>query len=286
MKSALLMNRILISVIIPTFRDWDRLQLCLDALSEQTLKPDEFEIIVVNNDPSDQPPSTFKISTNTTITNEHLKGSYAARNKGIKHAKTEILAFTDSDCIPDKKWLESGVQKINHGNDMIAGKVEFFFRNKEPNVYEYIDSATKMNQKHYASIGFGATANLFVKRSVIEVVGIFNEQLKSGGDYEFGMRATSSGFKIKYSELAKVKHPARSTWSEIIKKSKRVTQGINDLQKAGSTIHTVSIRSFIPIIRLPKNNFYPNPSIIFLLKVCFMINIKKYTALYYRIYHG
>src|SRR5690554_2984846 len=94
-----------ISVIIPTYKDWERLALCLQALENQSFKPSNFEIIVINNLPGDLPPAAFKLPKNAVLVDEGKPGSYAARNTGIGMAKGEILAFTDSDCIPHKDWL-------------------------------------------------------------------------------------------------------------------------------------------------------------------------------------
>ena len=43
-----------VSVIIPTYHDWDRLKLCLKALEQQRYPTDRFEVLVVNNDPEGQ----------------------------------------------------------------------------------------------------------------------------------------------------------------------------------------------------------------------------------------
>jgi GT2 family glycosyltransferase len=40
-----------VSVVIPTYRDWDRLRVCVDALRRQTYPAESFEVIVVDNDP-------------------------------------------------------------------------------------------------------------------------------------------------------------------------------------------------------------------------------------------
>ncbi|MEQ8961723.1 MAG: glycosyltransferase family A protein, partial [Coleofasciculus sp. C2-GNP5-27] len=62
---------------------------------------------------------------------ESTPGSYAARNKGISLAKGEVIAFTDADCIPDAKWLESGLHRLLTIPDcgLVAGRVELFFQN-------------------------------------------------------------------------------------------------------------------------------------------------------------
>ena len=72
------MKKPLISVIIPTYHDWQRLRACLNALKLQTLSYDKFEIIVINNDHNDLVPPDIN-GKNLTVLSQPIKGSYAAR---------------------------------------------------------------------------------------------------------------------------------------------------------------------------------------------------------------
>src|SRR5262245_61336705 len=116
-----------VSVIIPVWNDSHRLKACLQALELQTYPRTLYEVIVVDNasdEPADRVASEF--SKARTIT-EPTQGSYAARNKGISVAKGEILAFTDSDCVPALDWLEKGVSNMTRVPrcGLLAGRVEF-----------------------------------------------------------------------------------------------------------------------------------------------------------------
>jgi hypothetical protein len=79
--------------------------------------------------------------------------------------------------------------------------------------------------------GFGATANLFTRRYVFEAVGGFDARLKSCGDREWGMRVRDAGYRLAYSDTARVFHPARRTWGELIKKTARVSGGMFELSR-------------------------------------------------------
>ena len=114
-----------VSVIIPTYHDWDRLKLCLNALAQQSYPKDRFEVLVVNNDPEDQPPYVVA-SGNVRLLEEAKSGSYAARNAAIRVAKGEVFAFTDSDCIPDQDWLKHGISAIQSGAERVGGAVVLF----------------------------------------------------------------------------------------------------------------------------------------------------------------
>lgn len=214
-----------VSVIIPTFRDWDRLRLCLDALCAQTYSKDCFEVIVVNNDPKsicpfDLPESNMKLAF------ESISGSYAARNTGIEVSKGEILAFTDSDCIPNPDWIEKGIRCLyNRNAGMVGGYIEFVFQN--PNsASELLDVASHMdNERSIVRHSCAVTANLFVRREVFDSVGFFNRAVKSGGDIEFTQRASSNGFLIVFCADSIIKHPTRK-FTEKIKKSYRVGKGL------------------------------------------------------------
>ena len=110
--------------------------------------------------------------------------------------------------------------------------------NFEWNIWEYFDSAGKLNQKYYVeNANFGATANLFVRHSVFVKYGFFLSILESGGDYEFCRRVTKSGEVLLFASNALVFHPARSSLKSKLAKSKRIAEGQRKLSRMGLLDH-------------------------------------------------
>ena len=60
-------------------------------------------------------------------------------------------------------------------------------------------------------------------------MGGFDERLRSGGDYEFGLRCSLAGIPIRYADDVVVSHAARSTLRELLSKSERVGFGTGQL---------------------------------------------------------
>ena len=223
------LNNRRVSVIVPVYNDSEKLANCLAAIDRQTLDKSKFEVIVVDNGSFEDIESPVKNYPVVNTLYEPKEGSYAARNKSILNSKGRILAFTDSDCIPAQDWLEKGllslINKTNVG--FVAGKVSFFARDEQnmtgveiwEMLYNY-DQESFIRDRH-----FGLTANLMTKRSVMNEVGLFNSDLKSAGDYEWGNRVYEKGFNIFYDEDLIVKHPARRTFSQLTKKVRRLIGG-------------------------------------------------------------
>ncbi|WBL44326.1 glycosyltransferase family A protein [Algoriphagus halophytocola] len=217
-----------LSIIIPTFRDWDDLSACMEALTVQTCGADFFEILIINNSPETSVPERFKIPNNARIVNESKKGSYAARNLGLKLAKGELIGFTDSDCLPEPNWIANALEYFNNSDiHLVGGKVELYQPSDGDRLTYLYEKCFSFNQKrnveqHKQSI----TANLFCRRIVPNTIGDFAETLLSGGDFEWTRRATGSGFKIIYGENVIIKHPARRNLSEMVKKKKRTIGGM------------------------------------------------------------
>lgn len=214
----------MISVIIPTYNDDKRLNNCLRHIVNQTAYSQIDKIIIVNNSDSD-----IKLEFEDkkfSIIRELKPGSYAARNAGIRACLSEYIAFTDSDCEPDKSWIESGLQRLLHGNDRVAGRIFVpFDKNNSTSAYDHLFA---FPQAQYCANGYAATANLFVKKSLFSMVGEFNEDLLSGGDEEWNLRATSLMIGLYFSDAAFVCHPARKTLSVLIAKERRLaTNGVN-----------------------------------------------------------
>lgn len=219
-----------VSIIVPTYHDWDRLQICLNSLEKQTYPRALFEVIVVNNDPKDIMPKKITLRENFKVIGEEKPGSYAARNKGIYEAKGAILGFTDSDCIPDKDWITNAVSNLDEHTRRIGGKVKLYYKKANPTLVEIYDTLYSLRQKKYVDdLGAAATANMWTYKEVFKEVGDFNNSLFSGGDMEWGMRANSLGIPISYVENAIINHPARSTIRSLIIKEKRVSGGLMHL---------------------------------------------------------
>jgi cellulose synthase/poly-beta-1,6-N-acetylglucosamine synthase-like glycosyltransferase len=256
-------NHIMVSVIIPTYRDWERLQLCLNALSSQTYPQENFETIVVNNDPKDKVPGSLIIPKNCKLLEEKKTGSYAARNKALSIAQGDIYAFTDSDCQPQNDWLATAVAFFdnNPGYQRIGGAIELLFETEKLTWAEIYEKAFAFSQKQFvATQGMAATANMIAKRQVFDKTGKFNEALMSGGDVEWGKRAHLNGFKKMYVPECIVWHPTRSTISELIQKNKRVAGGHFALRKEGNKINKLFfillgiLPPFFSLMILKKNN--------------------------------
>ncbi|WP_235108449.1 glycosyltransferase family A protein [Acaryochloris sp. 'Moss Beach'] len=179
-----------VSVIVPVFNDTERLAYCLQALEQQTYSNHSYEVIVVDNASEDDVQAVVTKFSHAKVVVEPQRGSYAARNTGIAIAKGNILAFTDADCIPAPDWIEKGVQSLRDVPNcgLVAGRIEFSYQNpQQPNSIELCDSVLYLQQDLYLKHAkFGATANVFTYKSVFAEVGLFDQILKSGGDYEWG----------------------------------------------------------------------------------------------------
>ena len=212
-----------VSVIIPTWRDWSRLALCLDALSRQTLPREWFEILVIDNDTLHAPPP---LPAGVLCVHEPQGFSYAARNAGLRKACGEVIAFTDADCIPEPDWLEQGLAALEAHPQwgLVAGRIELFSR-VENTVMRYEQLFEFQQQLYVERLRFGATANLFARRAAIDATGGFDASMKSGGDSDFGRRATALGFGLGYSAEPCIRHPSREHLSEVLQKNRRVAAG-------------------------------------------------------------
>lgn len=218
-----------VSVIIPVYNDSAALQLCLSALENQTYSSELYEVIVVDNNSTEDIASIADRFDHVKLTSESRQGSYAARNKGLEIAKGDALGFTDSDCVPDAHWIEKGIKALQQTSNcgLVAGNIKFYFQvSEQPTAAELFDSTRFLQQQIFVEkMHFGATANVFTYRSVFEKVGAFNDKLKSGGDQEWGNRVFNHGYTLAYAEHAQILHPARSTLKELRRKLNRVFQG-------------------------------------------------------------
>lgn len=215
------------SVIVPVFRDWKRLARCLEGLEGQTIGVDQFEILVVNNDPKSKVPDGFHFPKNSRLIHQAIPGSYASRNLAVAEAAADYLAFTDSDCIPESNWLENAHALLLQGYDLVGGKIQLFKPAKGTELAYIYEHYFSFNQeKNVLEKRQSVTANLIGKRAIFEDIGLFREDLLSGGDFEWTRRACQKGYKIGFGANVVVSHPARKNLKQLVKKRKRTVGGM------------------------------------------------------------
>lgn len=98
-----------ISVVIPTYNRGKLLPLTLDSLLAQTYPQDRFEIVVANNNSTDNTVHILteyaKQNRNLTFFTENRQGVHYARNSAAHRTRGEILYYTDDDMIASPEML-------------------------------------------------------------------------------------------------------------------------------------------------------------------------------------
>jgi glycosyltransferase involved in cell wall biosynthesis len=286
----------MISVIIPTYKDDIRLNKCLKSLYEQTLDFSQFEVIVVNNFPEEM----IKIKErglfglNFRFISEVLPGSYAARNRGIKEAMGDILAFTDSDCLPDKNWLKNAKKFFEkdktHEIGILTGPVSLFYKDpKKLSPAEIYEKYTAFHTESYAKDGHAVTANWFSYHAVIREFGGFNTKLKSNGDSELSGQI-SKKYKVVYSSEINVHHPARYHSKELVQKYKRRIGGTYSRMYEGKHLKFAGYIFSFMIRRyrfaLKKIFTVPTEESLPILWICHIINMGAFKEFFHLIGGG
>jgi glycosyltransferase involved in cell wall biosynthesis len=109
-----------VSVIIPAHNEELHIRDCLNSLLNQTLSPDQYELITVDDGSSDRTPEILqeyarKLPDRVKFYEQNHAGPALARNFGAKQAKGRILSFLDSDMQFAPDFLEKLITPIEKG---------------------------------------------------------------------------------------------------------------------------------------------------------------------------
>ena len=111
-----------ISAIVCTYSNASLLRRTLDSLIKQTLPPQDYEIIVVDNNSTDNTSEVVRdfqerCSHRIHYVLETTQGLSAARNTGIQQSSGPIISFIDDDAEADPDWLAAVVEAFRRNPD-------------------------------------------------------------------------------------------------------------------------------------------------------------------------
>jgi GT2 family glycosyltransferase len=194
-----------VSVIIPARNAAATLSPLLRSLDAQTLEPERFEVIVVDNASSDGT-AAVAASHGAKVVHEPVANRSRARNRGVAAAAAPLYAFTDADCVADPRWLEA-LLGCAPSAPLVAGAVEITV-SENPNALERFELLWRFGQQEWTKQGWAATANLLVQRDAFDAVGGFDPAWRHiGEDADFCLRAGRAGYFLSYCSAARVNHP-------------------------------------------------------------------------------
>jgi glycosyltransferase involved in cell wall biosynthesis len=246
-----------LDIIIPTFRDSVRAEKCIRHLLSSIDKcQGDVTMVVVDNE-GDSALAEKLQDLPVTYLLEAKPGSYAARNTGLAATRSGIVAFTDSDCLPDAEWISRSKETLAiHGADISVGPVTIFpNKDKRPSGWEVIDMVFAFPiEERVRSGGWGVTANLVAARYCFETAGYFDDNLMSGGDAAWCRSATSKGLKLVYDPALIVRHPARATAAEHLTKIRRIAGGLVATARMQGNIKPI-VKSAIVSVVPPVNKW-------------------------------
>ena len=228
-----------ISVVIPVYNEEKHITACIDALIHNTRRPDE--ILLADGGSSDRTRMLASKFSEVTILENPRKTAAAGRNVGIRHAKGDIIAFTDGDCIVEKDWLEE-IEKafVRYKLDGLGGKVITApFENKYEEywgtlawklIMNFGDEAYQVREKKLNDAF--VTANCAYSKKLLKQIKGFNLWFANNAeDVDLCWRALNQNAKLMYIPSVVIKAHSVTTLKGIKQKSFRNGVSSSKLQK-------------------------------------------------------
>lgn len=208
-----------ITVVIPAYNEEQYISNCLDSLANQ-ITDLPFEVIVVNNNSTDRSQeiiNNYKNKLNLRIILETKKGRGAARWRGFKEAKGDIILSTDADSVVPLNWIQALTNSLKNSSGVAVSGPCYF--DDMPNITKKLMNILqplfmvgyRIIFGHYFLSGF----NFAIQKTAYIQSGGFNPNLNAIEDGDLSFRVNKIG-KIKFVPKIKVIASGRRFKSNLI----------------------------------------------------------------------
>ena len=194
-------------MIVPSHRAEGMIGACLDGLAAQTYpKPFEVHVVDTGADGTEGVVADHAAEWDGRLHYHRAEGRGPGRqrNEGVELSGAELLAFTDSDCVPAPMWLAAGVERLAAGASIVQGPVRTPDGSPPPPFAHAI--TIEGPSPLYES------CNIFYEGGAFRRAGGFSVDLfdltgsHMGEDTELGWRVRRNGGEVAYDERALVRH--------------------------------------------------------------------------------
>ena len=204
-----------LSIIVPCYNSSAFITRTLTALISELALHDEAELILVDNNSTDNTLELLEncaAEFNTTYGRAAIRvlratagqGVNVARNVGAAAATGSVLLFTDHDDAVCPGWIAAYQTAFSNGTQIAAGPYA-----------EYTSDGTLIRQMetpelHLWDIPYGLGSNCGITRAGFGLIGGFDESWNGGGDdADFFWRAHFAGLELVFIPAARIVHHMR-----------------------------------------------------------------------------
>jgi len=213
-----------VSVIIPTYNRKNSLLRTLASLSNQTLPPSEYEVVVIDDGSTDATAQIAEISWPFELVYmvQQNQGAAAARNHGAEISRGGILVFIDDDITLGPGYLAALAQVHRRERAVISMGVFQPYLTGQDSVFatlhaQRVAAQAAASMDRFVSFAECVSNNLAIRRQDFFAVGLWRDVLGDGptlwGDVEFGCRAWKQGYRFLRVARARLVHRDRNVVS-------------------------------------------------------------------------
>jgi len=197
-----------VSIVVPVRNGGSFFERCLRSVVAQDYPRDHLEILVVDNGSTDGSVAAIERRGLKPL-HEPRPGAANARNRGLREATGDIVAFTDADCEVEPSWVGRLVEALGEA-DAVTARIEpvpgggRFARARAALHALYLGECIRLDREN--RLDRIDSANAAAWRAVIEEVGGFNPEIFYVEDRELGARIAERGRRLRFASAPLALH--------------------------------------------------------------------------------
>ena len=186
-----------ISIVIPFYNAEEYFNEAYQSIKKQTLQPKEIIVVI---DGCGQKAEDFLTSYEDIVLINLAEnvGPAEARNIGVKKAKSQWIAFMDSDDKWKNNKLEKQLEFLTKHTDFAACHTGIIVFNKEKTIATYIDKPFDLSVTDLLKTSHVVPTSFIISKKIFNEVGGFDAKLKCSEDHDFTLNLVSNGYRIGF----------------------------------------------------------------------------------------
>lgn len=188
-----------VTVVIPAYRAAKTIGATISSVLLQTVS--ELEVLVVDDGSDDE---TAAVATATQdprvrVVHQRNSGVAAARNRGVRMARADLVTFCDADDVWFPRHLDAALRLVGPRGFVTSNAYYFFEGGIEPGWLRHAAPLRTGDAQRRAILeqNFVSIMSVFPKQMYDEI-GPFDEGLRRAEDWDFWLRAILAGYRVAH----------------------------------------------------------------------------------------